>query len=311
MKIAIFTEGKSMGKITKDFAGRTDINWIIALEATHYNIHDRPKELYDIGIYIIPKQYSNLSFDLKNLNCRKVGIMQEGNHTYWQDWTVFNQFEYYKLLSNVDFILCHNEIDKKYYKGLFNKPTYILPTLLLDYNIDKNKLTLPHNRIGTLISGNFTSWYSGIDSYLVSRALDEPIYAPSMGRKPESEDLIDDITHIPYSNWNDWLYKLSNMKYGVNMMRTYAAGSFSLACGYLGIPCLGYNSLDPQRILFPELTVEEGDIEKTMKIVKHLKTNKIFYDHVSAYAKHMYDTNYNVNIFNKKTKEIFDEVLSK
>lgn len=310
MKIAFFSEGNYTGKVKQEQLGRTDLNWVWALDADHYNINNVPTNLqYDYGVYIIPKKVPHISeakFDELRKICTNVGVMQEGNHTYYQDWNVLVAFSYLERLQNCDFILCHNEIDLNYYSGIFPQiPVHILPTLLVDVNINKVQITPEYKRSGVLLSGNFTQWYSGIDSYLVGGVFNEPLFAPSMGRMQEAEKQIEDLTHIPYSNWNDWFYKLSEMRYGVNMMRTYAAGSFSLACGYLGIPCIGYKPLDTQKILFPELSVDEGDMKKAIKIAKHLRDNKQFYNHVSAYAQKAYQDNYSLEAFNQKTKEIF------
>ena len=44
-------------------------------------------------------------------------------------------------------------------------------------------------------------------------------------------------------------------------MRTHAAGTFAMNCGFHGIPCVGYNGLDTQEILHPPTTVDIGDLD--------------------------------------------------
>jgi len=44
-------------------------------------------------------------------------------------------------------------------------------------------------------------------------------------------------------------------------MLTIAAGTFSLNCAYFGIPCIGNEKVDTQRLCFPELSVDVENIE--------------------------------------------------
>ena len=64
-------------------------------------------------------------------------------------------------------------------------------------------------------------------------------------------------------------------------MRTHAAGTFAMNCGFHGIPCIGYKGLDTQQILHPNTTVEVGDIESAVKLAKKLKKDNQFYDECS------------------------------
>ena len=137
-------------------------------------------------------------------------------------------------------------------------------------------------RKGVMIGGNFVSWYGGFDSYMLGTIFDESIYAPSMGRKRSSEDNIDNINYLPYMEWRQWMIELSKRKYAVHMMRTHAAGTFSLNCAYLGIPCIGWKGLDTQEICHPKLSFELGDMETARKMAKHLADNDLFYKHCSS-----------------------------
>ena len=60
-------------------------------------------------------------------------------------------------------------------------------------------------------------------------------------------------------------------------MPTYAAGTFALNCAYHGIPCIGYEGLDTQMILHPDLTVAIGDITAAKKLVEKLRNDEDFY----------------------------------
>ena len=103
---------------------------------------------------------------------------------------------------------------------------------------------------------------------------EQPIYAPSMGRKKPEEDLIENLSFLPYMNWVQWIYKLNEFKYAIHLMPTFAAGTFAMNCSYLGIPCIGYDEVDTQRSLHPSLSIESGNLELARKLAKLLKEQK-------------------------------------
>lgn len=309
MKIAFFTEAQFEGKIPRTHPNlRTDLAWQVALDATHLNFYSDVMENYDIGIFIIPKKCEDGNFDLNvwydkffstkiKPKIKYVVFMQEGPNNGWQDLRIATQITYLNFLEECHAILCHNEIDRKYYQGLFPfKIVSVLPSLMITSN-----LTIPReNRTGTIVGGNMVSWYGGMDSYLIARNMELPIYIPSMGRKQKYEELLPDINHIEYKDWNNWMYELNKRKYAIHLMRTFAAGTFALNCAYLKIPCIGWNGCDTQVKLFPELTFEVSDMEGVHKKVHHLMTNDLFYNHVCEYAKKIYEDEYSEQKFIQK-----------
>lgn len=321
MKIAFFTEtGSTINHFERKSPNiRTDTAWKIALNAVDFNLYSEPMEVYDLGIFIIPKKCEDGRFDLSiwrehfdqriKPKLKKVAVMQEGPSNFWQDYRVSTQIQFLQFLNDADLILCHNEFDVCYYKGLIpHKTVSVLQSLIIEDSIPVEAKKVDYKRFGTMIGGNWVSWYSGQDSYFIAQELGEKIYAPSMGRKQEYEDYLEDIKYLPYLNWSKWMIELSTKKYAVHLMRTWAAGTFALNCAYLGIPCIGYNGLDTQKICFPELSVNLGDLEKARKIAKHLKENEQFYLHCSEYAKKAYYDNYREEIFIKKTMGILNGI---
>ena len=81
-------------------------------------------------------------------------------------------------------------------------------------------------------------------------------------------------------------------------MRTHAAGTFALNCSLLGIPCVGYKGLDTQRILHPNLSVEDGDLESARKLVNKLWNNLEFYKENCILTKELYNKKYREINFN-------------
>lgn len=306
MKIAFVTELSFTGKIHRNYVNmRTEFSWICSLNATHFNIFDNDiSGNWDLIIIILPKKHTS---HLKNIDIynkykpytSKVAIMQEGPHWYFQDYTLDEQIWFYNTLKSSDILYVHNEIDKLYYNGLLNHADIRkMQSLMIEDAINISELTNAHNRKNTVIGGNFVSWYSGFDSYIVAASIDSTIYCPSMGRYQQHEEQL--INKIPYSNWTDWISKLSNFKYAIHLMRTYAAGTFALNCSYLGIPCIGYNSLDTQSILHPNLTIDIGDLNRGKELLKKLHTDNNFYNEQSIITKENYKNKYSETVFLKQ-----------
>jgi hypothetical protein len=305
MNIAFITEGQFIGKVPRTHPNmRTDLAWMCALEADHIPIKDikNVKEgIYDLGIFILPKNLELVVGYLDDINLhskfKKVGFLQEGPQTYFQTYTLRLQFWFYNFVNDADFIFVHNEIDKLYFEGLYSRPVYLMPSLMIEDVLHDLKIKSYIDRENkTVIGGNFTEWYSGFDSFVIANQLTESrIVAPSMGRSSKDEDLV--VTKLPYLQWNEWIKELNNYRYGVHLMRTYAAGTFALNCSYLGIPCIGYESLDTQRILHPLLTVKEGDIQKARELAIELKTNLTFYELVSSMTRERYIKTYTEKTF--------------
>ena len=299
MKIAFFTEGGYQGKVPRNHPNmRTELAWMCALNADHWNINQPPNQQYDLGIVIIPKK--NPQFDLNKLKqyCDKITVMQEGPNWYWQDYPLNQQIWYFNTIQEADFMFVHNESDKKYYEGLTGKECKILPSLMIEDSVTN----LPQiERKNTIIGGNFCSWYGGFDSYITAQEAECPIYIPSMGRKIDGEENMPELNHLPYMNWVEWIKTLNTFKYGVHMMRTHAAGTFALNCAYLGIPCIGYEGLDTQEKCHPNLTVKLGDLASAKEKLILLKTDKDFYNECTFSAKENY-LRYNEKTFIDKWK---------
>lgn len=304
MKIAFFTEMGFEGKVPRNHPNmRTEFAWMCALEADHHSIIRIPfiTEQYDLGIVIIPKK--NPDFDINSLkqSCKKVAVMQEGPNWFWQDYDLPKQVWYYNTLASADIIFTHNWDDKVYYQGLTNhKDVRVLPSLMIEDAIDKEAIMPPKYRGEVIIGGNFASWYSGFDSYIVASEITDKVFAPSMGRKQTGEEQL--VRHLPYFDWKNWITQLSKFKYGVHLMRTHAAGTFALNCAYLGIPCIGYHGLDTQEVCHPDLTVEVGDLVKAKKLIKLLRDDDIFYTNCSEAARYGYKNVFNEEQFLKRFK---------
>lgn len=297
MKIAFFTEMGFQGKIPRTHENmRVEFAWMASLEATHYNIHDIPKEPYDLGIVIIPKK--NPQFEINRIKqfCTKVAVMQEGPHWYFQDYPLEQQIWYFNTLIEADIIFTHNKADQIYYSGLTNhSDVRVMPSLMIEDAVGPLKTI---DRENIIIGGNFVNWYGGFDSYMVAREVVDTVYSPSMGRKQPNEESL--VKHLPYVNWKNWIHELNKFKVGIHLMRTHAAGTFALNCAYLGIPCIGYKGLDTQETCHPDLTVDIGDLKTAKKLMNKVWKDKEFYVHCSNQCKELYNSEYSEDSYKNK-----------
>ena len=288
MKIVFFSESQINGKIPRDFPNaRTEYAWMMALDAPHFNIHSQVDGKYDLGIVIIPKTNPNINLDEIRKSCDKVAVMQEGPHWYFQDYSISQQFHYYNLLRSADWVYCHNESDVNYFRGLGCEDVRVMRSLMIPEGLNPRT----EKGSGTMIGGNFVSWYGGFDSFMVAMYLQDNITAPSMGRKQDEEKLIEEINYLPYLSWRDWIVELGKYNVGVHLMRTHAAGTFAMNCAFHGIPCIGYKGLDTQETLHPLTTVDVGDLEAANEVAKKLKEDD-FYWLCSQTAEKRFDDHY-------------------
>jgi hypothetical protein len=321
-KIAFFSESTFDGKIPRDFNNmRTEYAWYVALDAVHHYVGHLPsmeENMYDLGIIIIPKTKIEhlIQVDLiKQMRrvCKKIGFMQEGPVWYFQDYPMEQQIWFYNCLMDMDVIFAHNQSDVKYLRGLTQKKhVYQNKSLMITDNLEK-----PQEKTNNvIIGGNMVRWYGGFDSYMVAQEFgkwDEKfveIHAPSMGRKISLEDQLENIHHLPYMNWVDWVNNLSKFKYAVHLMPTHAAGTFALNCAYWGIPCIGYRGLDTQYELHPKTTVSEGNLDYAREIAKNLVNYPKFYEECSNQAKENCNRFFGEKVYIDNMSEILKGIIS-
>ena len=291
MKIVFFSESGLKGKVPRDFENaRTEFGWSIMLDAEWCPINELPSQTYDLGVVIIPKSNPNVDLERIKQCCDKISVMQEGPHWYYQDYSVEQQIHYLNCLRTADWVYCHNKSDVKYYKGLGCKDVRVMRSMMIPEGLKSQEFNTQKN--GILLGGNFVSWYGGMDSYLVASEVNEQKYGVSMGRKQEQEDLIDDIRYLPYMSWREWINHIGQYKVGVHLMRTHAAGTFSMNLSWHGTPVIGYGGLDTQELLHPQTTVEVGDLVGAKQIMRKLYEDKFFYHECSEQTKELFNKYY-------------------
>lgn len=324
-KIAFLTEMGFEGKVPVNHPNmRTEFAWMHALNATHHSIFlfEDVKD-YDHVFIIFPKGKTFLSAEgsrlinqenpvskllnsnlievLKKSN-KKVYYVQEGPHWWWNDYEVVDQINFYNMLAEVDTIFTHNYEDQKYYTGLFpNKIITVIPTLMIEDSI-KDIEWKPEEK--AIIGGNFARWYGGFESHLVAQEFQTPIWGQTSHAMRDNESHL--VQHLPRVMWTDWIKQLSTFKYAVHLMPTVAAGTFSLNCAYLGIPCIGNIMVDTQSQCHSELAVDVYDINTARHLAKQLKEDKGFYEHCSKMAKESYREYYSLEVWKELMKRKLD-----
>lgn len=324
MKIVFLTEMGFKGKVPSDFPNmRTEFAWMNALEADHHPLveYEQVKD-YDHVFIIFPKgrvflsaegtRMSNEPNPVSELlktsflhtlkaNNKKVYYVQEGPHWWYNDYELVDQINFYNFVAQCDAIFAHNESDKLYYEGMFNKPVHVIKTLLIE---DLIKDIKPDKQDKVIIGGNFARWYGGFESYNVAETFKLPVWGQTSHATRDGEGQL--VHQLPRVSWIDWMKQLSTFKYAVHLMPTVAAGTFALNCAYLGIPCIGNRQVDTQRICHEALSVDVHDIKKAVKLAKRLKEDVEFYQECSKYAKGFYKYNYSLDTWKKEMFRILN-----
>jgi hypothetical protein len=296
---------------------RVEFAQMCALQADHYSLLsiNQIQTKYDIAVLLIPKTPTDRD-TLYNIDivsearkiADKVVFMQEGPSWIYQDLPVHQQIWHYNLLTSVDGILSENETDISYFKGI-NPKILIqdIPSLMIEDSVLNSRLIEKQDKV--MIGGNFTRWYGGFDSYVIATEFNLPVYCPSMGRKQPNEEQL--VTHLPYLQWNEWINALAEFKYAIHLMPTIAAGTFAMNCGFLSIPCIGYNEADTQRKIHPKLSVDLGDLESARKLAIELKNNESFYKECSIDARGNYRNLISEAQFLSKMENYFNQLCKK
>ena len=136
-----------------------------------------------------------------------------------------------------------------------------------------NKFKTKQDRV--FVAGNWHTTYRGFDAWVIGQEFDLPMYGFKSGKFKQNEEL-NGINYLPWMDWYRFMYELSQCKYGVQTYQA-SAGQFPLNCAYFGIPCIGYNDINTQRDLFPDLSINRGDIVAARKLVNKIQSDENFY----------------------------------
>ena len=308
------TEMGFNGKISSDYTNmRAAETWIKYLDANHLNIFEvlsKDEKYGGICWLIIPKGKEAVSFLLQNYmdtisNLKSkfdyIYCIQEGEIGYWNQMDVTTQTWIYLQFSESDKIYTQNKCDLSYFKGMFpNKDISIIRPVMDSSVIDENNFKPKEDRC--IISGPFTREYYGFHQMIVAQNFNCPIDVPPMGesRMPKDSWAMADnvgVNYLGYMMWKEWMEHLSKYKYGVMLIPAVGSGTFALNCAYHGIPCVGNDKADTQRLLFPDTSVDHMDLEKAVSLSKLLRDDKDFYGEVSEKSKDNFKKHFSKDAF--------------
>lgn len=317
MKNYFCTELGFEGKIPNNHTNlRALETWIKYLNATHLNIFKTlsnsdqyggicwlviPKGDEAVGFLI--KHYPNVILNLKN-KFEKIYCIQEGETTYWSNKLVSTQVWIYNQFALSDRIYTQNEYDKKFLKGLFyNIPIHIIRSVLDESVLEKNNFLPKSNK--AIIPGPCMFEYLGFSNNVIFQTLEIDVDVPPMGSSRMPKDSYNmenniNINYLQYKGWKEWMENLSQYRYGMFMVGHIGAATFPLNCGYFGIPCVGDNRADTQKLIYPDLSVDYLDYHSSLSILKKLKEDPIFYSEISKKSIELYNFHFNKTTFLEK-----------
>jgi len=327
MKILWLSEMGFFGQVPLDNPNlKSDVALIACSGATHlpynYPLKLEDYEQFDFimvnctrKFFTEPNFIHYLPIIKKNFNI-KVGFFQEGPIYDWQDWSQKEQSLWIKSMKLIDIYFCSNQMDIPYYESYvkYNVPVKWLKSPI---HLERIKSLIPSDikKEGVVVGGTNCIWYNGQTSLKIADILKEKIYIPRMGRMKEDEQLYNNINirskvvTLPYLTFDEWLYNLNKCKFGVHMMAQVAAGSFHTNCAALGIPCVGNAEIDPQRLLFPDLSIHlYRDIKKGRELLVKLHFEKSFYEEVVSKALNNVKA-WDIKVVEKELKEMIGEVI--
>jgi glycosyltransferase involved in cell wall biosynthesis len=307
MKILYVTDIGYIGQTSGFQLGpRPPMSWISSLNTFHCDYLNLDKLPYnDFDIAIIGCIHEKV--DILNLNiiekikkvAKKILFQHDSDHRFfYQNNSIERSYMLCYIIMNVDGILAHNELDKKYYENLFQKPTFIHRQLLLDIY---PQLNTPSNKTGFILGG-IGDRYGSLDSYLLAQEYSEPTYCFGSNNIPGLELLPTNYDYISYNQ------TLSKFKIGINLTPFAIGGSFPLQCAMVKVPCVGWNNSEPLKTCFPDLVADYGNFELLRKQIHMLLNNKEYYNEISEKARNVFLQEYSVETYLENMKSIFKQI---
>lgn len=143
--------------------------------------------------------------------------------------------------------------------------------------IEKNKTRLT---IG--LQNSLCNTRNGLLSLLVAKSVNParillPCRDPGWEKTIELLD-IQGVEFYLYADWPEFIKRYRNAHFCVHLDTLYTFGRFPLDMAAMGIPVIGSNRNETNKILWPDLTIDPvKDIEKAKGLAKRLTEDKDFY----------------------------------
>ena len=309
MKILYVTDLNHIGPTSGFQMGpRPPMSWISTLSSFHCNYENLDQVPAGFDVAILGCIHGNV--DVVGIDiiaktrkvAKKLIFQHDGHHRlFYQHNDHLRNYMLQYIISNVDAILAHNELDKKYYESLYKKPTYIHRQLFLDVfpTID-----VQNQKQGILLL-SMGDKYGALDGYMLGLETSEKMFIPT------AEDIqFPRLELIPVDfNYQTYSQKLSTFKLGINPTPLALGGSFPLQCAMVKTPCVGWNNSEPLTTCFPDLTAEYGDFDTLRNVIQKLLKEEDFYAEVVEKGRQIFLTEYSVETYLNQMSTIFNQVL--
>jgi hypothetical protein len=311
MKILYLTDINYTG-ITAGFqmGPRPPMSWISGLGSYHCsysNIDNIPYNDFDIAILgCIHENVDILNIDIINKVKRiskKLLFQHDSDHRYfYRNNNIPRSYMLNFIIVNVDGILTHNDLDKKYYENLYRKPCFHHKQLLLDIY---DQLNLPEIK-KDFVLGGIGDRYGALDGYMLLQDYpSESIY--HFGNDDTGVPGLNSIhSDFDYIKFNQLLTKF---KVAFNLTPLAIGGSFPLQCAMVKTPCIGWNNSNPHKECFPDLVTDYGNFEGLRVILDKLINDIEFYNHVTNNARDIFIKNFSsITDYKENMIKIFNQI---
>jgi hypothetical protein len=311
MKILYLTDLNYTGYSNNFQMGpRPPMSWISGLESYHCsysNLNNIPHNDFDIAILgCIHENVDVLNIDIINKvrkSSKKLLFQHDSDHRYfYRNNSISRSYMLNFIILNVDGILIHNDLDKKYYENLYKKPCFYHKQLLLDVF---NQLSLPKIKKDFLLGG-IEERYGALDGYMLLQDYpsDEIYHFGNVETQIPNLNLIyNDFDYIKYNQF------LTKFKITLNLTPLAIGGSFPLQCAMVKTPCIGWNNSNPHKECFPDLVADYGDFEKLRLILNKLINDDEFYNYVTEKARNIFLKEFSsLENYKKNMTEIFNQI---
>jgi len=309
MKILYLTDLNYFGTISSDYQMglRPPMSWISALKPFHCpysRIDEIPYNDFDITILsCLHENVDVLNINLEKIKniTKKILFQHDSDHRYfYKKNSLSRSYMLNYIISNVDAVLVHNDLDKQYYQSLFQKPCFIHEQLIFD---TYSYLDIPQQKSGVILGG-IDDRYGALDGlFLIYNIINEKIYCfGDFEPIPEVIKIENTWDYIEYNKI------LSKFKIALNLTPMAIGGSFPLQCAMVGVPCVGWDNSHTLKKCFPDLVAPYGDFESLRIILNKLNTEDDFYNKVASQARHIFLKEYNIEEYKKNMNLIFNSL---
>ncbi len=301
MKILIMTEKDFNGYIPTTF--QNNLQWDIylqkSLNAYHLSFYSLQLKgfnfkKFDMAIVIPPYDNPNVADIFKHISKdTTLVVMQEGSKDHWLNYSIKQQMNYINAVNHAAAFLSPNKKDIAFYKVILKIPIhqfsiYCDTLQVKEFGNTKVKKKIPKSM---MIGANFDLRGMGLADVYVGSGIVKNIGIPTMRNAlvKDNDTFVNEMFKVntqvyPYVEQKDWLPILNRYQVAVHLANETGTGQLQIQCACLGVPCIGTKDIDLQSYLFPELTIDNSELEEGRILMKRLMNDKTFFSQVMTEA---------------------------